>query len=56
MHYVLAVFVVRSPTGTAVAGDDAAAVEWFNMNELGDIPLVDHSIELLGESLLRLDS
>lgn len=55
-HYVLAVFVARSPTGTAVAGDDAAAVGWFAMSELRNIAMVDHSVELIGESLLLLDS
>ena len=55
-HYVLAVFVACSSSGKAVAGDDAAAVEWFAMNELGNVVLVDHTAKLLGESLLLLDS
>ena len=55
-HYVLAVFVARSPSGTAIAGDDAAAVEWFAMSEIETIAVTDQTVELLTESIPLLDS
>lgn len=49
-HYVLAMFVALSPYGIAVAGDDAAAVNWFTLDELDGIPLTANTLELVRES------
>jgi len=53
-HYVLAMFVARSLTGTAIAGDDAAAVEWFSMEDMANIPLTSSTEVFARESLVIL--
>lgn len=35
-HFALAVFIARKPSGTAIAGDDAASAEWV------PLALLDH--------------
>ena len=51
MHYVLAMFVGVSDTGEAIAGDDAAAVDWFTLDELANIPLTGSTELFAHESL-----
>lgn len=50
-HYVLAMFVGRSNGGLAVAGDDAAAVEWFTLDDLNGVPLTGNTALFARESL-----
>lgn len=54
MHYVLAMFVAQSLSGKAVAGDDAADVGWFRLEELDSLPLTAHTKRFAEESLLLL--
>lgn len=54
-HYVLAMFVARSARGVATAGDDAAAVSWFSLDELPDLPLTGRTEELSRESFALLE-
>lgn len=54
MHYVLAILVAHSASGKAVAGDDAAAVNWFTLDQLKCTPMVDRTIEFLRESVALL--
>ncbi len=50
-HFVLAMFAAISSTGKAVAGDDAAAVRWFTLDELGTVPLTGETEIFARESL-----
>jgi len=50
-HYVLAMFATRSVSGTPIAGDDAAAVGWFALEELAHIPLTGQTETFARESL-----
>ena len=51
MHYVLAMFVGISTHGDAVAGDDAAAVAWYTIDDLKDLPLTGSTDIFVQESL-----
>lgn len=51
MHFVIAMFVGVSESGTAVAGDDAAAVRWCRLNELDGLPLTANTLQFANESL-----
>ena len=51
MHYVLAMFVGVSDTGEAIAGDDAAAVDWFALDDLASVPLTGSTELFARESL-----
>ena len=53
-HFVLAMFVGISSSGDAVAGDDAAAVDWFTLEQLVELPLTDKTEEFVRESLKLL--
>lgn len=53
-HYVLAMFVGHSIAGDPVAGDDAADVQWFSLNELQLVPLTGKTLEFAEESLALL--
>ncbi len=49
-HYVLGVFVAHAPAGTAIAGDDAADVGWFTLEEISDLNCTARTLELTSES------
>ncbi|MFD0915733.1 NUDIX hydrolase [Pseudahrensia aquimaris] len=49
-HYVLAMFVARSDAGEAIAGDDAGAVAWFELEDLKGLHLTEHTITFAHES------
>jgi len=49
-HYVLAIFAAVSASGIAVAGDDAAAIGWFRLDELSTISLTENSEVFIRES------
>ena len=53
-HYVLAIFVAKSESGLAVAGDDADAVSWFEQDELHALPLTGNTLSLVRESTTLL--
>ncbi len=46
-HYVLVVFKARWLSGEAVAGDDAAAVQWRRPDELGGLEMTPGTSDLL---------
>ncbi|MEP1205883.1 MAG: NUDIX hydrolase [Rhizobiaceae bacterium] len=50
-HFVLAMFVGISAEGEAIAGDDAAAVEWFTLDQLPELPLTGKTDVFVRESL-----
>ncbi len=50
-HFVLAMFVTICETGTAIAGDDAAAVDWFTIDQLPSLPLTGQTDLFVRESL-----
>ncbi len=50
-HFVLAMFVTICETGTAVAGDDAAAVDWFTLDQMHKLPLTGQTDAFVRESL-----
>jgi len=49
-HFVLAMFAAISLSGLAVAGDDAAALGWFTLEEMGRLPLTGDSLNLVRAS------
>ena len=53
-HFVLAMFVGLSDSGDAVAGDDAAAVEWYTLDEMSNLPLTGSTEQFVQESLAFL--
>ena len=53
-HFVLAMFVGVSETGDAVAGDDAAAVEWYTLDQVSNLPLTGSTEQFVLESLAFL--
>ncbi|MDA8870877.1 NUDIX domain-containing protein [Rhizobiaceae bacterium] len=46
-HFVLAIHTAVSASGLAVAGDDAAAVGWFTLEEALALPLAGRTAKLL---------
>lgn len=46
-HYVIAVFRARWLSGEAVAGDDAAAVQWRRIDALSDLEMTTGTADLL---------
>lgn len=47
-HYVIHDFVAEAAAeGPLVAGDDAADAGWFDLDRLGDVPLVDGMLQFL---------
>ena len=52
-HFVLAMFVGVSPAGEAIAGDDAAAVNWYSLDQLATLPLTGKT-ELFAHESLKL--
>ena len=56
MHYVLAMFVTPNAVGEAHAGDDAADVGWFTLEQLKTLPLTGDTLEFASESLRLLSN
>ena len=52
-HYTLVDVVAESPEGEAVAGDDAADVGWFNLDDLQDLGLWSETERIIRESELK---
>ncbi len=50
MHFVLAMYIAISNEGDAVAGDDAADVRWFSMEDLQSYSLTDQTEKFILES------
>ncbi|MEM8685764.1 MAG: NUDIX hydrolase [Pseudomonadota bacterium] len=46
-HYVIAVFKARWISGEAVAGDDAAAVQWRRAEDVDDLAMTPSTPDLL---------
>ena len=51
LHFVLATFVGVSPHGEAIAGDDAGAVAWYDVEDLTHLPLTGSTDVFIEESL-----
>jgi ADP-ribose pyrophosphatase YjhB (NUDIX family) len=49
-HYTLVDFTAEAPHGEAVAGDDAAAVAWFAVDELDELGLWSETLRIIGVS------
>jgi 8-oxo-dGTP diphosphatase len=49
-HYTLVDFTAEAPQGEAVAGDDAAAVAWFALDELATLGLWSETLKIIGVS------
>ncbi|MEM9678404.1 MAG: NUDIX hydrolase [Pseudomonadota bacterium] len=54
-HFVLAMFAAVSHSGLAVAGDDAAALGWFTLDEMAGLPLTGDSLNLVRASRALVD-
>jgi ADP-ribose pyrophosphatase YjhB (NUDIX family) len=46
-HYTLVDFTAEAPHGTACAGDDAAAVGWFAIEELAELGLWTETLRII---------
>ncbi len=46
-HYVIVVFKARWVSGRAVAGDDAAAVQWRRADDLDDLAMTPRTADLV---------
>ena len=51
---VLAMFVGKSDSGDAVAGDDAESVDWFTVEQLSRLSLTGDTAIFVHESLNHL--
>lgn len=51
VHYLLAMFAATSPDGEAIAGDDAAEVAWFTLEEMETLPLTPGTFMFARESI-----
>lgn len=49
-HFVLAMFAAFAPAGLAVAGDDAAALGWFTLDDMLKLPLTGDTLNLVKRS------
>lgn len=56
IHYVLAMFAAKNVSGAAIAGDDAADVRWFALDELQTVPLTGNTLQFAEESLRLLST
>ena len=56
IHYVLAMFAAKNVSGAAIAGDDAADVRWFTLDELQTVPLTGNTLQFAEESLRLLST
>ena len=46
-HYTLVDYVAEAPDGAARAGDDAAAVAWFRLDELSELGLWSETVRII---------
>jgi hypothetical protein len=49
-HYTLVDVVAESPVGDPVAGDDAAAVDWFELDDLAGMGMWSETERIIRES------
>lgn len=49
-HYTLVDFTAEAPDGEATAGDDAAAVAWFELDRLAELGLWSETLRIIGEA------
>lgn len=49
-HFVLTMFAAFAPPGLAVAGDDAAALGWFSLDDMAALPLTGDTRNLVARS------
>jgi ADP-ribose pyrophosphatase YjhB (NUDIX family) len=49
-HYTLVDFTAEAPHGEAAAGDDAADVAWFAVDELDELGLWSETLRIIGVS------
>jgi 8-oxo-dGTP diphosphatase len=49
-HYTLVDFTAEAPTGEPAAGDDAAAVGWFALDQLDALGLWTETLRIIGEA------
>ena len=56
IHYVLAMFATKNVVGEPMAGDDAADVRWFMLEELETVPLTGNTLQFASESLHLLST
>lgn len=52
-HYTLVDVVAQSNLGEAVAGDDATAVDWYQLDDLADLGLWSETERIIRESVRR---
>ena len=52
-HYTLIDFTAEAPEGEALAGDDAAAVAWFELAELAGLGLWSETLRIIAEAAAR---
>ncbi len=50
-HYTLVDIAAEAQAGTAVAGDDAAAVAWFTLDEVGSLGLWEETERVIHQSV-----
>jgi ADP-ribose pyrophosphatase YjhB (NUDIX family) len=49
-HYTLVDFTAEAPEGEAIAGDDAAAVAWFALEELAPLGLWSETVRIIHDA------
>ena len=49
-HYTLIDFTAEAADGEPLAGDDAAAVAWFELDQLAELGLWSETLRIIGEA------
>ena len=55
-HYIVADYRAHWLSGECSPGDDAQDVQWFNLNKLGSISLLDKTRKIIFKAAGKLDS
>ena len=55
-HYIVADYRAHWLSGECSAGDDAQDVQWFNLNKLGSISLLDITRKIILKAAGKSDS
>ena len=55
-HYIVADYRAHWLSGECSPGDDAQDVQWFNLNKLGSIPLLDKTRKIILKAAGKADS
>ena len=55
-HYIVADYRAHWLSGECSPGDDAQDVQWFNLNKLGSIPLLDKTRKIILKAVGKPDS